>query len=204
MPEHAVLSQGCKMSIIAVEEAKLHVGSALSSPGNGSCESRNAGHRQKRRGKSYPWIKPPCNPFLPETFPIWWGPLEKLSRCYRAETLCSGSEQPELGGLSAGRRSGSKTAREREPGRAGARLQALPTAAWAAPCRGSGRWCILQSNPSWEQTGDPAVTKHSSKLFTLSLAPAMSSSSPRGTSVTLGSVYPQAALLEKFLSKRLS
>lgn len=97
------------MSITAVEEAKLHVGSALSSPGNGSCESRNAGHRQKRRGKSYPWIKPPCNPFLPETFPIWWGPLEKPSRCYRAETLCSGSKQLEVGGLSAGRRSGSKT-----------------------------------------------------------------------------------------------
>lgn len=104
--------QGCKilkMSCIAVEEAKPHLGFALSSPGNGSCEGRNTAQAEEERGKSYPWKKPLCNPFLPETFPIWWGPLEKPSRCYRAETLCSGSKRLELGGLSAGRQSGSKT-----------------------------------------------------------------------------------------------
>lgn len=56
------------------------------------------------------------------------------------------------------------TAREHELCRAGACLQALSMAVWAAPCRGSAGWCILQSNPSWEQTG--AVTKQSSELFT--------------------------------------
>lgn len=43
-----------KMSVIAVEEPKPHLNFALSSPGNGSCEGKNTGQKQKRRGKSYP------------------------------------------------------------------------------------------------------------------------------------------------------
>lgn len=58
--------------------------------------------------KSYLLKKPLCNPFLPETFRTWWDPSETPSHCYTAETLCLGSRQQELGGLSAGRRLGSK------------------------------------------------------------------------------------------------
>lgn len=67
--------------------------------------SRNV---KKKENKSYPLKKPLCNPFLPETFQIWWGPSETPFHCYRAETLCLGSRRQELGGWSAGRQSGSK------------------------------------------------------------------------------------------------
>lgn len=64
--------------------------------------------QEEQEKKSYLLKKPLCNPFLPETFQTWWDPSETPSHCYRAETLCLGSRQQELGGLSAGRQSGSK------------------------------------------------------------------------------------------------
>lgn len=151
VPEHVVVLQGCKMlqmSFVAVEEAKPQLGFALSSPGNGSCEGRNTGHKQNRRCKSYPWKKPLCNPFLPETFRISWGPLETPSRCYRAETPCSGSKQLELGGLSAGRQSGSKTWNwDKEENKGEMRLghMCTPKGLTLPRCRGDGASLPLRS-----------------------------------------------------------
>ena len=109
-----MLLQGCntlKMPFVAVKEAKPNLGFTLLFQRNGSCEDSNVRYQQNGKGKenkSYPLKKPLCNPFLPETFRIWWGPSETPSRCYRAETPCLGSRRQELGGLSAGRQSGSK------------------------------------------------------------------------------------------------
>lgn len=100
-----------KMPFVAVEETKPNLGFTLFFQSNGSCENRIIRYKQKckkKENKSYPLKKPLCNPFLPETFQIWWGPSETPFHCYRAETLCLGSRRQELGGWSAGRQLGSK------------------------------------------------------------------------------------------------
>lgn len=38
-----------------------------------------------------------------------------------------------------------------------ASLRGLPTAAWAARCTGSGRWCTPPNSPSWKQAERTAV-----------------------------------------------
>lgn len=291
-PEHGLVLSCCCRALCGCRSGEATAGVLSSSPRG--TEPRGQERQRQAEGageeaQPYPLRKPLCNPSLPGTARIWWGPAETPSRCCRAGTPCSGSRRRERGGLSAGRRWGSETcswdrqgerrglpgtlptvhglldppslqqpilrrfappdnlspsfpvpeqgsappaaassqqprvsrclgtteraetcdspgqpcpgsprsgqrkgrvlpsppaghccsgpracwqrrngpdglrrggltAPEREPCRAGACLRALPTAAWAARCRGLRRWCTLQSSPSCEETGHAAVT----------------------------------------------